>query len=164
LDNVDSNAALRPRGQIRAANSPPDPMNIDIIATTLSAAQAGTGGGATAFDDGNWHHLAWTWTKAAGEMRYYTDGVIRHTQTSTQMGANLNVLISDSPVGALGAKRDNNRYFVGAMDEVWVVGRALSADEIAVLQSTNRLIPEPGSLLLTAVGAGVLIYARRRRK
>lgn len=164
LDNVDSNAALRPRGQLRAANSPPDPMNIDIVATTLSAAQAGTGGGPTAFDDGNWHHLAWTWTKAAGEMRFYTDGVLRHTQTSTQTGANLNLLISDSPVGALGAKRDNNRYFVGAMDEVWVIGRALSPGEVSVLQSTNRLIPEPGSLLLAAVGALALNWARRQWK
>ena len=49
LDNVDSNLGLRPRAQIRAANAPPDPMNIDIIATTLSSGQAGTGGGATTF-------------------------------------------------------------------------------------------------------------------
>jgi hypothetical protein len=164
LDNVDSNAALRPRAQLRAANSPPDPMNIDIVATTLSSAQAGTGGGPTVFDDGSWHHLAWTWTKTVGEMRFYTDGVLRHTQTSTQMGANLNLLVSDSAVGALGAKRDNNRYFVGAMDEVWVVGRALSASEISVLQSTNRLIPEPSTLFLAFVGAVALRLARHRGK
>ena len=87
----------------------PRSANIDIIATTLSAAQAGTGGGATVFDDGVWHHVAWTWTKAPGEMRFYTDGVLRFTQTSTQ--TNHDLLISDSLVGALGAKRDNNRYF-----------------------------------------------------
>ncbi len=164
LDNVDTNAGLRPRAQLRAANAPPDPATVDIVATTLSAAQAGTGGGPMTFDDGGWHHLAWTWTKATGEMRFFTDGVLRHTQTSTQTGANLNLLVSDSTVGALGAKRDNNRYYVGALDEVWVVGRALTAGEVSTLQSTNRLIPEPSSLLLAAVGAVALRFAVRRRK
>ena len=33
-----------------------------------------------------------------------------------------------------------------------------------MLQSTNRLIPEPSSLLLAAVGAVALRFAVRRRK
>ena len=39
LANVDANVELRPRAQIRAANAPPDPATVDIIATTLTAAQ-----------------------------------------------------------------------------------------------------------------------------
>jgi hypothetical protein len=165
LDNVDSNAGLRPRAQMRAANTPVDPMNIDILATTLSSAQAATGvpPGATTFDDGAWHHLAWTWTKSTGQMRFYTDGILRHTQTSTQTGSNLNIAVSDSPVGALGAKRDNNRYFVGAMDEVWVIGRALSDAEIALLRTDNTIIPEPASALLCVLGLLSLGTFTRRR-
>jgi hypothetical protein len=139
-------------------------LTIDIIATTLNATQAGTGGGATTFDDSTWHHLAWTWTKSTGEMRYYTDGVLRHTQTSTQPLANRDLLVSDSPVGALGAKRDNNRYFRGSMDEVWVVNRVLSDAEVAGLKLFN-LVPEPASAVLAAFGVavvGVMLRLRRR--
>jgi hypothetical protein len=166
LDNIDSNAGLRPRAQMRAANSPPDPNppgNIDIIATTLSSAQAGTGGGPTTFDDSTWHHLAWVWTKATGQMRFYTDGVLRHTQTSSQSGSNLNLLVSDSPVGALGAKRDNNRYFRGAMDEVWVIDQALPETLILMLKDVNS-IPEPSSLVIVAMALGGLLVGQHRRR
>jgi hypothetical protein len=163
LDNVDSNAALRPRAQIRNSNSPPSPNppgNIDIIATTLSSGQAGTGGGPTVFDDGVWHHLAWTWTKSSGEMRFYTDGVLRHTQTSTRPLAERDVLVSDSPVGAIGAKRDNNRFFRGALDEIWVFGKAINDAEVLLLMQQNANVPEPSSLLLAALG---LLVLRRRQ-
>ena len=154
LDNVDSNLGLCRRAQMRAANSPPDAMNIDIIATTLSSSQAATGGGATTFDDSNWHHLAWTWTKSAGQMRYYTDGVLRHTQTSTQTGSNLDLLVSDSPIGAAGAKRDNNRYFRGAMDEVYVFTGALTDQEVLAL------VPEPNSFVVLACTVGGMLINR----
>jgi hypothetical protein len=162
LDNVDSNAGLRPRAQLRFDNGTDN--GGDIVATTLNASQAGSGtpAGATTFDDGIWHHLAWTWTKSTGQMRFYTDGVLRQTQTSTQTGANLDILTSSSPVGALGAKRDNNRYFFGTMDEVWVVGRALGDAEVATLQTTNRVVPEPASIILMMAGLGVAAAVRRR--
>jgi hypothetical protein len=92
-------------------------------------------------------------------MRFYTDGVLRHTQTSTQ--TNHDLLVSDSPVGALGAKRDNNRYFRGTMDEVWVVNRALGDAEVALLQSTNTIVPEPAALALCFAGFTALCVARR---
>jgi hypothetical protein len=163
LDNVDSNAGLRPRAQMRNANTPISPMNIDVIATTLSSSQAGTAGGATNFDDGIWHHLAWTWTKSTGEMRFYTDGVLRHTQTTVQPPATRDLLISDSPIGAIGAKRDNNRYFRGALDELWVVGRALTPGEVSVLHSQNIVIPEPASLVLALFGVVAMGLAAGRR-
>jgi len=155
LANVDSNLALRPRAQIRAANSPPDATNIDIVATTLSASQAGTGGGVTTFDDSNWHHLAWTWTKSAGQMRFYTDGALRTTITSTQTGSNLDLLVSDSPVGAIGGKRDNNRYFRGSMDELYVFNGALTDQDVLAL------VPEPDSIVLLALAIGGMLTHRR---
>ncbi len=159
LDNVDTNAALRPRAQIRAANTPVDPANIDVIATTLSAAQAAQptppGTGPTAFDDGAWHHLAWTWTKTPGEMRYYTDGVLRHTQVSTQ--TNHDLLISDSLVGALGAKRDNNRYFLGSMDETWVYNGALNDEQVLNLFTFNNILPVSLKLVIDQSNGQMLI-------
>jgi hypothetical protein len=150
LDNVDGNAGLRPRAQIRAANTPVDPANIDVIATTLSAAQAAQptppGTGPTTFDDGQWHHLAWTWTKTPGEMRFYTDGILRHTQVSTQ--TNHDLVTSDSVIGALGAKRDNNRYFVGGMDETWVFNGALSDQQVSNLLGFNDINGQSLTLLI----------------
>jgi hypothetical protein len=142
LANVDSNLELRPRAQIRAANAPPDPATVDIIATTLTAAQSGN---VTTFDDDSWHHFVWSWNKTAGQMNYYIDGALRHTQTSTQTGANLNLLASDSTVGALGAKRDNNRYFRGAMDEVYVFNGQLSAQQVTDLYTLN--LPPDGTVI-----------------
>jgi hypothetical protein len=166
LDNVDSNLGLRPRAQMRATNAPPDATSIDIVATTLSSAQAGTAGGPTTFDDSSWHHLAWTWTKSAGQMRFYTDGVLRHTQTSTQTGSNLDLAVSDSTFGALGAKRDNNRYFRGMMDEVYVISGVLSDAEVLLLKQTNVVVPEPTCLGVAAlaISGGLANRTRRRRR
>jgi len=97
-------------------------------------------------------------------MRFYTDGVLRHTQTSTQPLANRDLLISDSPVGALGGKRDNNRFFRGAMDEVWVFGKAINAAEVLLLQTTNANVPEPSSLILAAMSLLALRAVRSNRK
>jgi hypothetical protein len=162
LDNVDSNAGLRPRAQLRFDNATDN--GGDIVATTLNAAQAGTNGGATNFDDGAWHQLGWTWTKSTGEMRFYTDGVLRHTQVTGQpAGPNRDLLISSSPIGAIGAKRDNNRYFRGLMDEVWVVDRAISDADMAVLRATNVLVPEPAAAVTASLAVLALASLRRRK-
>ena len=69
---------------------------------------------------------------------YYIDGVLRHTQTTAQpAGPNRDLLVSDSPVGALGAKRDNNRYFRGTMDEVYVFTGALNQEQVTNLFLDN---------------------------
>jgi hypothetical protein len=137
LDNTDTNTTTRPRAQIRAANAPPDPATIDIIATTLNATQAG----APNFADSAWHHYAWAWDKTAGTMTYFIDGVQRHVQTTTQ--TNKDLLISDSLVQQLGGKRDNNRYFSGIMDEVWVFDSALTPEQVEILRTQNGFGPPP---------------------
>ena len=134
LDNVDGSTAARPRAQIRAANAPPDPATIDIIATALTAAQAG---GTTTFVDSVWHHYVWSWDKTAGTMTFFIDGIQRHVQTTTQ--TNKDLLISDSAVQQLGGKRDNNRYFSGNMDEVWVFNDDLTPEQVSTLMITNSL-------------------------
>ena len=93
-------------------------------------------------------------------MRFYTDGLLRDTQTSTQTGSNLDLLVSDSLVGA--AKRDNNRYFRGAMDEVWVFDVALEGGHVLSLKENNE-IPEPSSVWLTTLAIGGALAGRRRR-
>jgi hypothetical protein len=70
------------------------------------------------------------------------------------------VLVSESPVGAIGAKRDNNRFFRGALDEIWVFGKAINDAEVLLLMQQNANVPEPSSLLLAAMG---LLVLRRRR-
>ena len=65
---------------------------------------------------------------------------------------------------AIGAKRDNNRYFRGSLDELWVVGRALSDVEIAALYATNILIPEPTAMLLSLMGGLACgVFVRKRK-
>jgi hypothetical protein len=145
-----ASGASRPRGQSRAANAPVDPANVDIYARQL-----GTGNLA----DNAWHHIAWTWDKENTVLRTYVDGVLADTNDVTPTSADM--LVSDSIIGTIGRKADDNRHFVGSLDEIWVVEGVLSDAEVASLHATN-VVPEPSSLALIAA-AGLLIAARRRR-
>ena len=152
FSTTNSGGNSRPRGQSRAANTPVDPANIDIFARTVPTAAGDVA-------DGGWHHVAWTWDKDNTVLRTYVDGALADTNDVNPTNADM--LIADSPIGTIGRKGDDNRYFVGSLDEIWVVEGVLSEEEVIALRDTN-VIPEPAALAWVACGAAAL--ARRRRR
>jgi hypothetical protein len=165
LSNVDSATRNRPRGQLRAANSPIAPTNIDIISQTVSNGPAGTppnNSGIINVMDSTWHHVAWVWDKPNKTLKIYIDGLEALSAVSGQSGSNLDILPSASNVGAIGRKGDNNRYFSGLMDELWVTNFAMSPAEVNGLRTAN-LIPEPSAVWLVAL-AIIGLHVRRHKR
>jgi hypothetical protein len=162
LNNADTgNPSIRPRGQLRSFNGGAGGGNGgDMIATTLSAAQAGQ----ASFDDGLWHHYAWVWDKPNYRMTFFVDGVQRHVQNGVAANLDHDLYPSASSFGALGAKNDNNRYFTGVMDEVWVFGKAINAAEVLLLKEQNANVPEPSTALLATISLLGLTARRQRHK
>lgn len=82
---------------------------------------------------GVWHHLAITYDSATGAMAVYIDGTA--TFTGTFNIGTVNLLQqgeTDSPnTFHIGKSYNENRWFNGALSEVRIWGRALSASEIA---------------------------------
>jgi hypothetical protein len=111
--------------------------------------------------DNTWHHVAWVWDKPNKTLKVYLDGLEALSSASTQSGANLDILPSASAVAAIGRKADNNRYFSGLMDELWIVGDALTPDQINTLRTQNIAVPEPSCLCLAAIAVCGLLVKRR---
>ena len=83
---------------------------------------------------GTWHHLAITYDAASGAMAVYIDGT--QTVSGTYELGNVNLLQTNwTGDGAnntfhIGKSYNNTRWFNGAMSEVRIWSRALSANEI----------------------------------
>jgi hypothetical protein len=78
----------------------------------------------TLLDDGQWHHVAGLWN--GREIALYIDGVQRASASAGPMAFDGQSLL-------VGADRDDGRltnHWEGAIDELCIYGRALSADEI----------------------------------
>jgi arylsulfatase A-like enzyme len=94
--------------------------------------------------DGQWHHVAavlpTVGTPMARDIKLYVDGVLES-----------NLEVSDAAIHTDAAKLtigtdSQDRYFVGAIEEVRVFDRALTADEIAGLFSRNNLVDSNSTL------------------
>jgi hypothetical protein len=82
----------------------------------------------TNIDDGEWHHVAGTREK--GTMRLYVDGI----EEASMDGADFDVGTSDAPLHFMSHL---NRFMGGFLDEVLIVRRALSADEVGSLMNSG---------------------------
>lgn len=112
---------------------------------------AGVWFGGDSINDGQWHHVAFTYaTNEVGgdeRIRAYTDGV--HTGTENSYDGALKASASDLSIG-------NGRKQTGGIDDFRIYSRALSDTEIAALA-----VPEPATMLI--LGLGGLLISRRRR-
>ena len=75
--------------------------------------------------DGTWMHIAATYDGAT--IRLYINGI-----EEGSLVASITIATNDLPL-AIGAQSDGIRFFQGALDQVRVYNRALSAEEIAGL-------------------------------
>jgi hypothetical protein len=97
---------------------------------------------ATNFADGNWHHVVAvittnTTTNAGNTFIVYVDGV---SQAGTRTAESSYVYAAPtSPMNFIGARNLTvARYFSGAIDEVRIYNRALSASEVQYLYNIGK--------------------------
>jgi hypothetical protein len=119
---------------------------LEITATNtmrfLHRSPVGTGGGSNVYStsthgDGAWYHV--TLVKSAEAMTLYINGEsVGSVADSTQFDQTLARLV-------LGVLRHNSlsRYFPGALDELYIYGRALSQAEIAWLAGRTQPFDRP---------------------
>jgi hypothetical protein len=87
-------------------------------------------------NDGDWHHIAVTYDSADGKKEIYIDGEPDNSATAYSAGENLGTsvtrygFIGDGSEASTFNGDRNNLLFEGIIDEVRVLRRALSADEI----------------------------------
>ena len=88
--------------------------------------------GATALKPGIWQHVALTWSRSSEVQEIYLDGRLDATKTGSA---------DDNPGAAqtlsLGRRTGTTPYFKGALDEVLVFDRVLTAAEITDLASAD---------------------------
>ena len=113
-------------------------------------------------NDANWHMLTWSFETNTGTLRSYFDGALVDTFTSA--AANFQMVTSSSTFGSLGFKGDTGNFINGSItfDEMYVFLGAATDSEVQNLFASN-VIPEPGSLALTGLGAILLGVCRHRR-
>ena len=114
--------------------------------------------GTTVIDDGEWHHIAVTWTDDGtpdvNDALLYVDGVLETTDAvldETMNTANgIDVRLGESV---------NGRNWDGWLDDMRIYDEVLDADAIFALAN----IPEPSAIVLAAFGLLGLLCGRRRR-
>ena len=115
-----------------------------------------------ALTEGTWYHVTTTWS-ADGVLRVYQDGVL---QTDTQSLSGDFDPYDMTGNGLVGAERFGDRFWQGAIDDVRIYNHQLSGAEITPLFDAGPLysvIPEPGGIVLAAVGAMALVLVGWRR-
>lgn len=104
-------------------------VNNKIAFETHDGSNFANGSGTTALNDGVWHHVAMVANRAAQNVKLYVDGVQEASVNHVGIGGNLD---NSYPL-LIGTDRGYGAYINGLIDEPAVVGRALSAAEIAAL-------------------------------
>lgn len=104
--------------------------------------------------DGEWHHVAFTATTSPTlTLSAYVDAVLvgHGSFASTTIGLN------SGPLTFGINSQDHGREFTGLLDELSIYDGVLSQSEINTLAG----VPEPASLLLSALGGAVCLRRRR---
>lgn len=82
------------------------------------------------FDDGEWHHVAATYSNAADEGVLYFDNTVAET---TSFPGDIQIRANDAPLTVGAGFGDGARHLNGSLDEVRVYDRALAGADVAEL-------------------------------
>ncbi|HMM60231.1 MAG TPA: LamG domain-containing protein, partial [Candidatus Rifleibacterium sp.] len=99
-------------------------------------------------NDGNWHHVAVTRTKADGTVKLYVDGIIERIDTCNS-GNSLDHK-TDIYVGWAEHKSSGSKYLNGQIDDIRIYNQVLADDKIKLCmslygQGISRTLPDlPG--------------------
>src|SRR5437879_3706479 len=101
---------------------------------------------------GTWQHVAITWNAATSEVKFYLNGALAQTVIDASV---VNAPL-DSDNLLVGFWLGGGSYFAGAMDELRVYNRVLSAADISTLYTIAAPAPDttPPTVSMTAPSAG----------
>lgn len=127
LMGIESNYLLR----LGDAGIPSNQLQVATSGGNLSSADL-------QFESGKWYHVAVTFS--SGDIKVYVNGQEKLSGTVSKASLNLGAAHSDESNGQarcfwIGYSYNNDRFFDGAVSEVRIWNRVLSAEEI---QSTNH--------------------------
>lgn len=158
-------------------NSNDSPLNgtglvaaLDNTATSTTAALGLTGGvvgfaaaneqaalhSQAAVNSGSFVHVVVTQNASTGERSVFVNGAL----DNQQQGSSISNAVHD--ILTLGANPGQSSYFAGLIDDFQVYDQALNASDVAYLHANPGsalgllAVPEPSSLLLLALGVGVI--------
>lgn len=107
-----------------------------------------------------WHFVAATFDNVSHYQAIYIDGVL----AGSRFAWGLNAQASNFFVG----KTVGNEFFNGQLDNTAIFNQALSMAQLQAISSNDfsafGVVPEPGSMLLLAVGAAAFAGSRRRKQ
>src|SRR3989441_869721 len=104
---------------------------------------------------GTWQHAAITWNAATGEVKFYMNGTL--AQTIINSSVQSAPLDTDKLLVSLWL--NGGSYFAGAMDELRIYNRVLSATDILALYNISAPPPAttPPTVSITAPPAGATV-------
>src|SRR2546427_6277755 len=104
---------------------------------------------------GTWQHAAITWNAATGEVKFYMNGTL--AQTIINSSVQSAPLDTDKLLVSLWL--NGGSYFAGAMDELRIYNRVLSATDILALYNISAPPPDttPPTVSITAPAAGATV-------
>lgn len=118
-----------------------------------------------------WTHLAATFNFMDGSMALYRNGLALdgfYTAAGNSWGSGTTSPTLSSGIkigGSYPANTSEQNPFNGRFDELMFLDRALSGEEIAAQYAAFATpVPEPGTAALMLLGAGALVWGRRRQK
>lgn len=106
---------------------------------------------------GAWSHYVATVSIAADEIRWYKDGVLKDVDSFLGAPYFANPQDGTAPlrIGTRAASTSTSAsYFLGAIDDVLIYDRVLTATEVQQLHN----VPEPGTAALLALCAPVVLF------
>ncbi|MDF1754813.1 MAG: autotransporter-associated beta strand repeat-containing protein [Verrucomicrobiales bacterium] len=104
--------------------------------------------GNTNLSSGQWHHITWQFDSSTNQQSIYVDGNFDKSRIapSSFTGGSNEVILGHWRLGT-------NHYFNGMMDDVSVIGRVLTSEEISVLAAAGPNTPATASTTVTVNNA-----------
>jgi hypothetical protein len=132
-------------------------FNAELI-HNYPAARIGITGNTTGFDDGNWHHIVYTWdgdaTPGAGGFTVRVDGNVEaYTVTANTLGVES---ISNTGSTLIGGRTASPSYYIGKLCHVSVYNIELSDAEVAEIYNAG----DPPDLLALSTAANLVFWNR----
>lgn len=106
-------------------------------------------------NDGEWHHIVWTWRSSDGQTKLYKDGQLVFSDIlqqgyTIQHGTNRRLIVGQEQ-DSVGGGFTASQAFKGIIDEIQIYGRALSEDEVKAIYN-NRIFSYSLDVLFKKLG------------